>query len=786
MSPEQAGVVDRFVFYLPVAMLVLVPLAFVTPINAKYALPKFTILLIGSSLLTFLLISRAIDSRGAGQHSFDFKSRGARIVCAYFIVVAISTLFGVSPLVSFFGSNSSFMGLITRLCFLVCWIGLIVGVGASERRLRVLLWAMALAGFLVSGYAVAQFFGVEPFAALSTYTFDSRDGPVIRVCSSLGHSNYLGNFLLYTTPLTLGLAFTSGGKARLGALVAALLSIAAIVFSGTRGAWLGIVVGIAVFAALELKEGSWNKVLANKRRVMLVSGSAVVILVVAGSLIAITPTSRSISERARALMIEGLSSSGRVVLWRDSIKMIPGFAFVGCGPEGFRKALLAYKSDDLALLSPKANNESPHNSYLEAAISHGLAGAALYVSIIAYAIVCLWRARRKASSRTWRIIATGVLASFIAVLTHNLFIFDQITNGLYFFAFVGVAFTMPGIAGSKAAHDKAAQRMPKPVSARSAVRWQDLAVTSAGFVVVVAAGWYCVGLFQAEVAYRRLFDPLNPLDYRGMLEQGERITNSPLPTGAYDFLYARALQLSVQRISVPPSSTKPLEAKDADLAAIRTEVLRLGISHAEKSLAHTNTPDMNYSLLASLALTAGDIEKARAAAVEAVKWDPNNYHTKWLMAEAHLARGENEQAISEAKTALRLYPSSEQVAATLSRARGNSVSDRSAITEILAQALYSRSNPEYNSEQLIEIARRLSSSGRLQKARITLLTAIDRANGPCPVCHRELALVMERMGRIKDAVVEWEAYMKEDGAAAAAEGLSARIESLRKQPDVKP
>jgi O-antigen ligase len=780
-------VLGRFVFYVPVAMLVLVPLAFVTPINAKYAFPKFAILLIGSSLLTFLLIGRAIDSpRGADQHSFDFKSKGVRIVCAYFVVVAISTLFGVSPLVSFFGSNSSFMGLITRLCFLVCWIGLMVGVGASERRLLMLFWAMALAGFLVSGYAVAQFFGIEPFAAQSTYTFDSREGRVVRVCSSLGHSNYLGNFLLYTTPLTLGLAFTSGGKARLGALLAALLSIAAIVFSGTRGAWLGIVVGVGVFAALELKEGSWNKVLTNRRRAMVVSGAAVVILVMAGSLIAITPTSRSIAERARALMIEGLSSSGRVVLWRDSIKMIPGFAFVGCGPEGFRKALLGYKSEELALLSPKANNESPHNSYLEAAISHGLAGAALYISIIAYAVVCMWRARRRASSKAWRIIATGVLASFIAVLTHNFFIFDQITNGLYFFAFVAVAFTLPGIASSTAPREKAAQRTPSPVLPRSAVRWQALAVTSAGFVGVVAAAWYCVGLFQAETAYRRLFDPVNPLDYRGMLEQGERITNSPLPTGAYDFLYARALQLSVQRIPVPASPTKPLEPKDAELAAIRTEVLRLGISHAEKSLVHTNTPDMNYSLLASLALAAGDVEKAGAAAAEAVKWDPNNYNTRWLMAEAHLALGENERAISEAKTALRLDPSSEQVAATLSRARGNSASDRSAITEILAQALYSRSNPQYSPQQLIENGRRLSSWGRLQKARIPLLTAIERANGPCPVCHRELAMVNERLGRIKDAVVEWEAYMKEDGAAAAAEGLSARLESLRKLLHVKP
>jgi hypothetical protein len=104
----------------------------------------------------------------------------------------------------------------------------------------------------------------------------------------------------------------------------------------------------------------------------------------------------------------------------------------------------------------------------------------------------------------------------------------------------------------------------------------------------------------------------------------------------------------------------------------------------------------------------------------------------------------------------------------------------------MVQALNSKSDLGYSVEQLIEMARKLSSSGQFQKARIKLLTAIGRANGPCPVCHHELAMVMERMGRIKEAVAEWQAYIKEDTAAAAAEGVASRIESLQRRADGKP
>ena len=211
------------VFSVSVLLLVVVPIVFSPWVNAIYALPKFAVLLTGSSLLVLLLIRMTFKQSSNEMWARIVKSRYAKVVCLYFIAVSISTIFGVSPLVSLFGSNSNFMGLIARMCFLVCFISLVASIGASEKRLLTTLWTMALAGGLVATYAFSQFFGLDPFVSSSVYTFNSDGARIVRVGSSIGHADHLGNFLLYTTPLCLGLAFASRGGARLVASVATLL-----------------------------------------------------------------------------------------------------------------------------------------------------------------------------------------------------------------------------------------------------------------------------------------------------------------------------------------------------------------------------------------------------------------------------------------------------------------------------------------------------------------------------------------------------------------------------------
>ena len=707
----------------------------------------------------------------ADPNFYLFRSRLVRAVCLYFIMVAISSILGVAPVVSLFGSHFNYMGLVTRLCFFILFIALIIGIGLKENRLRITLWSMAITGFLVATYAVAQSFYIEPFVSRSLYTFDSPSGPLVRVCATLGHSNYLGNFLLYTTPMSMGLALASRGWLRLFAAIAIGLSLTAIAISGTRGAWVGIITGMASFAFLELKGRAANSVLTRSRR--RAGAASMISAVLLVSIIAISPLSRNITARVRALMTEGLTGSGRTLLWRDSMSMIPSFAFIGCGPEGFRKAFLDFKSKELARLSPKANNESSHNSYLDAAISYGLLGVTLYIEMIVLVLALLTRARHRAKTRSWRIIITGLVSSFVAVLVHNIFIFDQIATGLYFFAFVALAQVTSSLSDQNNNADIAQPVQPVPQTHKNSparvkhlgaprrhAGWRGRLITAAACLCVVAAIWYSVRLVDSDMAYKELFNPANPVDFNGLVRQGERVTSSPHPSRAYDFLFARAIYLFVEQLPAASNSTGKSQPSDSDLSAIRAEALKLATIHVEKSLVHTVTPESNYLLLGTLAMAAGDIEKLHYAASEAVKWDSNNYYTRWLMAQAYLARAEVEQAVREAETALEVNPADDYRVARIGKSR------RSV-------------------EKLITIARNFSQGGKLQKARIKLLTAIDRAEGSCPDGHHELAIVYEKMGRYSDAIAEWETLIKQVSERAAAEQIKEHIEALKQKSNPK-
>lgn len=755
------GKFQTILFYGCVSLLAIVPLAFTTAVYRAFTLPKFVVLLVGSTaiLLTLSLIA-AIKSFPSAFAAL--KSKLVALVALYIIAIAVATAFGVARLASFFGSYPNEMGLITRFCFFICFIGLIVAVGYSAKRFIVTAWAMAFVGLLVAAYAFAQFFGSDPFLPQAAYTFNSPEGPVIRVTGTLGHSNYLGNFLLYTTPVAAALAICSRGRARRLALATVALSVAAIVFSGTRGAWAGLAVGAVTFAFFELRPGgdkSERPAHARKHK-RLAAAITLAVILISAIVIVSSPALRSVGVRARSFAAEGFTGSGRLLLWRDAARMIAAYALTGCGPEGFSKAFLAYKSRQLAIHAPQINNESSHNSYLDAVISFGLPGAIFYIAMIILAFRLLVRSRRNAADPEMRLVITGLVSALAAVIVHNFFIYDQIPTGLYFFALMALAAIASNLTGRR--ESSAAEDLNPKQRRLPALLWAARAMIVVSFGLVVAAVWFSISLVQSDVAIKHSFAWAAAKDFNGLVASGNRATSGAEPTGAYNFLFARALAFYADAI---PQSEKASETSSANasLSAQRERAIEMASAHAEKSLAHTLTPESSYVLLAYLALAATDAEKLREWAGKAINWDPNYFNARWLMAEALLMEGDRDGAVREARLALELRRTNSGAAAVLARAHGEQ--------EIVSPRI----------RGFIERARLLTERGNTARAQELLVKAIRFSNGPCPACHRELALVYEQENRYRDAIAEWEAFARESPERAAVEQVSARIESLRQK-----
>lgn len=752
---------------LNLALLVGVPLVFSTAVYRIYTLPKIAVLLTGTAALVPLLIWTAMRGpRPRPEFAYLIASRQVRLVFLYLVVIALSTIFGVAPVASLFGSYYNQMGLLTHVCFFILFISLIAAIGTSEKRLRRTLWAMALTGLVVATYAFMQFFGRDLFQLPSAYTFDSGAGPVTRVHSTLGHADYLGNFLLYTTPLSLGLALASSGRERRIAIMAAGLSVLAIAFSGTRGAWVGLVVGIIVYAALTLPgvTSKWHK--TPGRTMWRRAGLAFIGILLLIGIIGISPASRNIALRARSFISEGFTGAGRTLLWKDAIRMVRDYPIVGCGPEGFRKAFLPYKSIELARFSPKINNESSHNSYLDAALAYGLPGAILYVAVIASAFALLLGARRRATGKRWRIISTALIAALAAVVVHNFFIFDQLTTGLYFFAFAALAQVVANtIAASNVADTPAKQTNDSARQRSSPTTAHRLAPLLAvvGGAIFIAALWYSITMALADRAIVKALMAASVADFKGTVEQSHRAVSYPDPVGDYHYQAASALSLCADRLGADQAHTRP-----DDLAATREQALNLASAYAqsERSLAHTLTPDSSYLLLAYLALQLGDADRLFTYASETVRWDANFSHAHWLMAEAYLARGQRRQAAQEAHVANYLNQDSPA-----------------------AQSAYKRSGgllltPD-QTEKLLARSRKFTSEGQTDSARRILRRVLRRLDDPCPDCHRALASLYEAASRYEKAITEWQAYAREAPDRAAAEQIPLRIEQLKQKASAK-
>ncbi|HEX5733688.1 MAG TPA: O-antigen ligase family protein [Blastocatellia bacterium] len=735
------------IFWLIVSLLVSVPLAFSTSVHRIYSVPKFALLVTLSAVMLPLVALVLLDRTRRRGFLQLRESKHVPIVALYFVTVLVSTLFGVAPVASLFGSVYNQMGLVTQVCFFICFLGLIAAVGRDRKRFERALWAMGITGAAVAVYACMQFFGFDPYLPQGFYTMSSVEGEVVRVISTIGHSNSLGNFLLYTAPISAGLAIASKGESRWLMAGATALSAAAVVFSGTRGAWLGLAAGGSTFAALMAGSRLTNP-MRKPRRLILQTAAVLLVGLIAVWAMSFNPASRGILARARGVATEGFTGSGRTLLWRDSIRMVPSFALVGSGPEGFRKAFLAYKSRELARHAPQINNESSHNTYLDAAISFGLPGAIAYIAIIVSSLLLLARSRRRAESGKLKALFTGLISALVAVVVHNIFIYDQISTGLYFFATAALAFLSTRVAGGEESGEKADSPRRSP--------WAARAILAAGGLLAIAAAWHSIALIRADAAMANAFASANLGDFDRSVKEGNKATTVFDPAGDYDLLFARALARCADRMQ-----------SDDRLKVERAGIIDLGMIHAERSLRHTLTPDASHLVLAHLAQSANDPARLRSNAEEAIRWDPNYASARRLLAESYLAEGDRDRAAREAELALDINPLARDARALLKRMRNGFKTPSPLVEERIARG------------------RALASRGKLDKARRVLRKAISQSGGPCPDCHRALASVYEADGRYNDALDEWQRFIEQKPEGEAADQARRQVEALKQKIAVK-
>ena len=317
-------------------------LVFLTPLAPTMAM-------VGLSLLTL----ESLIIKGILDPEFRWKYDGLGFLLLGFILIylfaAISS-FALVKSLSIWAIYAVFIGAYF----------LIINLIENKKQLQNLLVTFAVSGFFVCVYGICQYvFGWDTQQAWMDEEMFSDIK--MRIYSTLGNPNVLGEYILLVLPVAIGLMWT--GKGILPKLTYAGISgvlLVALILTFSRGCWVGLMVTAAIF-------------------VTFVAGKLWGLGLIALPIIpAILP--ESIINRFTSIGdMEDSSTSYRVYIWMGTLAMIRDFwiSGIGMGTEAFTAVYPFYSYN--GIVAPHS-----HNLFLQILVESGILGIAIFGIILCF------------------------------------------------------------------------------------------------------------------------------------------------------------------------------------------------------------------------------------------------------------------------------------------------------------------------------------------------------------------------------------------------------------------
>lgn len=371
---------------LPAAGLLL-PLAFGPFLRDPFETPKLAAAgLLGAAGLLLL---------AAQGRLFTARSRVDLPLAAFALAVLISAGLSVDRQLCLYGSRLDYVYGLAGLggCLAAFRLGC---AETPEGARRFAGWAVA-ASLPVALYALLQAalpsWLSAPLLRFGSLAWEAGSrGP--RAASTLGTPVSLGAYLAVVAPLALRLSLDRSGRKGVRAASGAALAVgvAALLFSGSRGAWLAALAGCAAAAAPFLRR--------ERLRPSVLAG---IVAVAALFVLAL-----------RARVGASASDSFRGQIWRAALRQQRDAPVVGSGPATFIMGFRQHETEALArLCMTEGFPRNAHDDVLEALVTTGVLGLAAYAWLnVAAAREALRAARQRpdAAAFVGAALAAGVVA----------------------------------------------------------------------------------------------------------------------------------------------------------------------------------------------------------------------------------------------------------------------------------------------------------------------------------------------------------------------------------------
>ena len=330
------------------------------------------------------------------------------------ISIMLIGLFLISSLTSY--ARMASLKIFALYIVFIAFMLIVISCGSDKKKLGKMIFVFVLSGLLVSLYGIyQQFFGNNlGHAWLDEEMFEDIS---VRVYSTLGNPNVLGEYLLMLIPVCGAMVY--GAKkwfAKIfyfGVMCCAGLCM---IFTQSRGCWLGLILIAVIFALL-----------VDKRLVILG-------IIAAMFLPSFLP--ESIISRFTSIGNLGDSSTSyRVYIWLGTLRLLKDFWWngIGLGQEAFNKVYPYYSYN--AISAPHA-----HNLYLQLITETGISGLVTFIISMLVALKKMLVGYIVGKKNVYGILCAAVIAGIFGFLLQGMFDYVWYNYRVFaiFWMFVGV------------------------------------------------------------------------------------------------------------------------------------------------------------------------------------------------------------------------------------------------------------------------------------------------------------------------------------------------------------
>jgi O-antigen ligase len=232
--------------------------------------------------------------------------------------------------------------------------------------------------------AASAFVGVVQYAVLNF------DGLGRRPTGTLSHwMTYSGTLMLVICAATARLLYGTSGRLWAAFVMPALL--VALSLTLTRGAWVGVAVGIAVLFLSK-----------DFRLLALIPVLAVVAIVLAPP--------EMVGRFKSIFDTRDLTSRDRIAMLQAGTAMVKDYPLTGVGPNQIERAYPSYRVKEAV----KPTNPHLHNVPMQIAAERGLPALAVWAWFVISAALGLWQLLRKSRHKSLAAAALGCMAAMLA------------------------------------------------------------------------------------------------------------------------------------------------------------------------------------------------------------------------------------------------------------------------------------------------------------------------------------------------------------------------------------